>query len=523
MIKSPSEIEAAYRKATPIARVELGQFRSRIKSCLNRTGCADDVRIHDALYLKTVEYRAKYSPRRTYVEIHESRIDLAEFFAAVLSPSVSYSTFRQRVKRLQNDELLDRVTIKQATQLSTAEWISFYGGGRRRVFRYEGVEFPDLHRQKFRSIASFLRSIGRYDDKGIIWSRMKRGWEIDEALTEPVMALDDRPGTVYLITNDQCTKQYVGLTRTRIEQRWRSHLRAALVVKIDTPLARAIRQIGPDHFTVKTLEVDIEQSQLAERERYWIAHLDTQEPNGFNVKPGGEMGAGRGKEIEYEGEKFPSIEVASEVLSERTGIAKHVVYRRLSQGKPIPDKARQMSEHPEAGTNLWRRWKSLINGAKAGRRNGTICASWKSYDNFAADVRDAYEPDLLLVRIDNSEPWCGGNVKWVTKQKAIEENHGTQLIAEGKVYPSLNAVAREYGIGRTTLKNRIEVQGLTIDEAVRKSLAPTSKSFRKEPIVIDGNEFPSINQAAKFAAKRYRLSFDQARDRIRRCVPFQGK
>ena len=519
MIKSAIEVETIYKAANPVPQVSLELFRIRIKSCLNRTGFTDDERIRDALYLNAAEYKKKYSTRRTYVEIKDSKIDLAEFFSTILLPYVSYSAFRQRVRRLKKDGLLDRKSIEQAAQLDNAEWISFFGGGRRRGFLYDGVEYPKHHGQKFRSISSFLRLIGRYEDKAIIWSRMKRGWENDEALTEPVLPLDERLGTIYLIMSDQCSEKYVGLTRTRIEQRWRAHLRAALEVKTDTPLARAIRQFGEDHFTIKALETDIEQSQLADRERYWIAYLDTLEPNGFNVKPGGEMAAGRGREIEYEGEVFPSIEVASNILSERTGIAKHVVQRRLSKGEPIPDKARQMSEHPEAGTNLWRRWKSLINGSKAGRRNGAISPSWKSYDNFAADVRDGYAPDLFLVRIEKSKPWGGGNVKWVTKQTAIEETHGTQLIVEGKIYPSLNAVAREYGIGRTTLKNRIEVQGLTIDEAVRKQLAPTSKSIRKEPIVIDGNEFLSINQAAKFAAKRYHLSFDQARDRIRRGVP----
>jgi group I intron endonuclease len=490
---------------------------------LNCKGFTDDKRIQDALYLNAAEYKKKYSTRRTYVTIKDSSIDVAEFFFNILLPSVSYSAFRQRVKRLQKDELLNLKSLEQAAKLDNAEWISFFGGGRRRGFLYNGVEYPKHHGQKFRSISSFLRLIGRYEDKAIIWSRMKRGWEIDEALNEPVLPLDERLGTIYLIESDQCSEKYVGLTRTRIEQRWRAHLRGALEVKTDTPLARAIRQIGQDHFTIKALETDIEQSQLAERERYWIVYLDTLVPNGFNVKPGGEMAAGRGKEIEYKGEMFPSIEVASNMLSERTGIAKHVVHRRLSKGEPIPNKARQMSEHLEAGTNLWRRWKSLINGSKAGRRNGAICPGWKSYDKFAADVRDGYDPDLFLVRIDKSKPWCGGNVKWVTKKTAIEEIHGKQLIVEGKVYPSLNAVAREYGIGRTTLRNRIEVQGLTIDDAVRKQLSPTSKSIRKDPIVIDGNEFPSINQAAKFAAKRYRLSFDQARDRIRRGVPLKRK
>ena len=104
----------------------------------------------------------------------------------------------------------------------------------------------------------------------------------------------------------------------------------------------------------------------------------------------------------------------------------------------------------------------------------------------------------------------------------MEQVHGRTLTVEGKVYPSLNAVARKFGIGRTTLKNRIEVQGLSLEEAVRKELAPTSKSHRKQSIVIDGKEFQSVNSAAKFAAGHFQLTFDQARDRIRRDIPLHS-
>ncbi len=115
---------------------------------------------------------------------------------------------------------------------------------------------------------------------------MKRGWEIDEALTEPVLALDERLGTVYLISSTFCSERYVGLTRTRIEQRWRTHLRAAIEVRIDTPLAKAIRKLGPESFTITAIEENIDQSQLAQRERHWISELNTIEPYGFNVKLG---------------------------------------------------------------------------------------------------------------------------------------------------------------------------------------------------------------------------------------------
>lgn len=521
VISSIDQISAVYKAAKPKPQIRLELFRTRIKSCIDRNAEVDWARVQDALYLSPVEYRKKYSPRRTIVAVEGGKVDVGNFFSEVVRPAVSYSVFWQRIRRLKNEGLVDNDSMNQAAILVAPEWISFYGGGRRRPFRYEGVEHPDLRGKKFHSIASFLRTIGRYEDKAIIWSRMKRGWDIDEALAEPVLSLDERPGTVYIVSCSFCSERYVGLTRTRIEQRWRNHLRAAIDVGIDTPFARAIRKFGPECFTIDPLEENVDQSQLAQRERHWISKLNTMEPYGFNVKLGGQMGGGQGKETTYDGETFPSLEVASELLSERTGIPKHVVHRRLRDGRQIPNHARKKSDHPEAGTNLWRRWKSLINGAKAGRRSGTICKRWFEYDLFADDVRRGYSEELVLVRIDEAKPWCGNNVEWVTKQRAIEKIHGATLTLAGKEFPSLNAVAREYGIGRTTLKNRLEVQGLSLEEAVRKKMAPTSKSLRKQPVRVGGEEFQSINSAAKFAAERFGLSFDQARDRIRRGVPLR--
>jgi group I intron endonuclease len=523
VINSTEQISKTYKAALPAPSVGLELFRARIKACLKRDGLVDAMRIQDALYLSHVEYRKKYSQRRTIIDIGGDKIDIGCFFKGeAQSNKVAYRVFWQRVRRLKKDFLLDNESLYHAARLDEAEWISFYGGGRRRPFSYHGIEHPALRGKEFRSISSFLRRIERYKDKAIIWSRVKRGWDIDEALTEPVLALDERPGSVYIISCSLCEERYVGLTRTRIEQRWRTHLRAAIEVGIDTPLAKAIRRFGPENFTISAIEEGVEQAKLAERERYWISEMNTMEPNGFNVRPGGGMGGGQGRETTYQGETFPSMEVASQLLAERIGIPKHVVEKRLRDGQPIPEQARQMSDHPEAGTNLWRRWKALLNGAKAGRRNGDICERWKVYDDFATDVRSGYSEELLLVRINQAKPWCGDNVKWVTKQRAMEQVHGRTLTVEGKVYPSLNAVARKFGIGRTTLKNRIEVQGLSLEEAVRKELAPTSKSHRKQSIVIDGKEFQSVNSAAKFAAEHFQLTFDQARDRIRRDIPLHS-
>jgi hypothetical protein len=190
----------------------------------------------------------------------------------------------------------------------------------------------------------------------------------------------------------------------------------------------------------------------------------------------------------------------------------------LVNGKALPDQPRVMSDHPEAGSNLWRRWKSLLNALVKGKRSGQLSPEWQTYDVFASDVRPGYKPNLRLARIDVSAPWGPTNFQWITRQEIIELSHGTEYVVFGKKYGSLNAVAGEYRIGRSTLRNRIEKQRMTIEEAVTKELSVTSKSQVKNDIIIDGEVFTSVNQAAKYAAERYSLNFDQARDRIRRGV-----
>jgi hypothetical protein len=307
-----------------------------------------------------------------------------------------------------------------------------------------------------------------------------------------------------------------------LQQRWRHHVRVATEGLAQTPLANAIRTFGENNFEIRGLESGLDQDGLPEREKFWIKRLNTIAPAGFNALPGGQMGGGRGRAVEYDGESFPSLEVAAATLSERTGIAKHVILPRLAHGELLPIKARRMSRHPEAGTNLWRRWKSLINATKVGRRDGEVCARWEDYDNFADDVRNGYRPELRLIRKDDSQPWCSNNFQWVSKQVAVESIQGETYQIDGKTFGSLASIARAYGIRVSTLKYRIKEKGMSVEEATRKPLSATSKYARGTPVIVDGKEFSSENQAAKYASSQYGITFHQARDRIRRNRPIGG-
>ena len=110
MIKSINEIKAIYRKANPTPKVKWDKFQARIKSCLERKKCVDEIRINDALYLNVAEYKTKYRSRRSYVDIQSKSVDLRVFFDTIPSPSIEYKPFRQRVERLKKDHILDDKT-----------------------------------------------------------------------------------------------------------------------------------------------------------------------------------------------------------------------------------------------------------------------------------------------------------------------------------------------------------------------------------------------------------------------------
>ena len=101
-------------------------------------------------------------------------------------------------------------------------------------------------------------------------------------------------GFVYKITNSITNKIYVGVTIRPINQRWNRHKFNA-IHKTDVtnhtwnmPLYRSMRKYGVDKFTIDLLE-EVDNSELNERERYWISELNTIAPNGYNITIGGNV------------------------------------------------------------------------------------------------------------------------------------------------------------------------------------------------------------------------------------------
>lgn len=456
-------------KPSPV--VTLNTFMGRMRKLLNSNNL-NEMTILESLYTSPSDYMVKYATRKSLIKINGNDIDLSEYYEENKNhTTVDYSTFRSRLKKSKSIDKFDEEILKHAISFSTEEWISFYGGGRHRAFIYDGELYPELNGKKFHGISAFLRIIKRYDDKALIWSRLKAGWDIDFALNIPVDFKTERTGRIYKITRISTGQIYIGLTLSSIDQRWNFHL-SATKRNSQTRLAKAIRKDGPSGFKLETIEDDIDSpSKLKEREIFWVNKFNARGPNGLNTAPPGALGSSKGVAITYKGETFDSITEAGHVLGKRFKIPPFTVERCIREGIEFPQKTRKHSKHKDAGTNLFRRWLALKR-----RHEDNMVTEWRdNYDRFKKDVGGIPKNGLRLIRKKNEKPWGPTNFYWGNDTEFIESIHGKDIVVNGKKYFSIKALSDEFGIGYSTLKNRLNVQKLPPEIAVELPLGPTSK------------------------------------------------
>ena len=93
---------------------------------------------------------------------------------------------------------------------------------------------------------------------------------------------DDQLGFIYMITNTVTQLSYVGSTMRSVSIRCQEHFQNAADGS-DTQFYRAIRKYGIDKWVVNTIEENIPEYQLRQREGFWIDYHNTFF-NGYNSK-----------------------------------------------------------------------------------------------------------------------------------------------------------------------------------------------------------------------------------------------
>lgn len=221
--------------------------------------------------------------------------------------------------------------------------------------------------------------------------------------------------------------------------------------------------------------------------------------------------------LEHQGRRFRSGEEAARTLSKELGVPEHVALRYLKLGRPIPVRPRRVIDHPDAAgdsplNRLWRIHKSLLNRIERAKVGYEVDPIWLDYDAFKRDVLPSRADGLQLAQRHSHLPLGPDNFIWMPRQQIVERAHGKPVTIEGVVYGNLSAAAAAYGISTSTLKFRLNA-GMTPDNAA--AMGPGGKTSGKS-VVLDGSTFRSMNAAARYAADRYRVTFEVARDRLRR-------
>jgi group I intron endonuclease len=98
--------------------------------------------------------------------------------------------------------------------------------------------------------------------------------------------MSERPGIIYLAVNRVNGKQYVGQTTRSMWARIREHKYKSQSGRFRQLFSKAVAEFGLSTFEFSELEV-CRQSELTDRETFWIAHHDCVSPNGYNVSAGG--------------------------------------------------------------------------------------------------------------------------------------------------------------------------------------------------------------------------------------------
>lgn len=501
-----------FRDVVPPPVVSVGTLSGRLRRGLEKFGSYENGWLDEALYLEATAFKLKHGTRRTLVYLDGEEADLADVFKVIQGGRVDYTSFRQRVVTRTD---LTTEQVEDAARLDFEDWNTHYGrGGRRKGFTYTGDLFPEA-RGDYTAVTSFLKTIGRYGERKTIKARLQRGWDIDDALSKPRIDRKDSWSLVYSITQLSTGRQYVGVSVRGSRSRWNEHLKCAFQGGGMTPLYQAMREKGVSDFRMEAVEEGaMSGDMLGERERHWIAKLDTMLPNGFNSAPGGNIGRVEGLPVTIDGITYRSREAAARSISQVTRLARHVVLRRIAEGKPIPEKARRRSRHPEAGAILFRKWSGLLQRARKGS-TASVVSDWNDYDTWKRQTCAEGKADFDFYRPDRSAAWGPTNFAWGSGRDRVASVHGKEITAFGQSWPNKAEACKSFGIKVGTLNFRLKA-GRTIEAALSEPLGKTSR--RGETFTFEGQTFRSVTEAAKLLSERHMVSQEKARDRLRRGI-----
>lgn len=118
--------------------------------------------------------------------------------------------------------------------------------------------------------------------------------------------------------------------------------------------------------------------------------------------------------------------------------------------------------------------------AKYGARGIRVAEPWaSSFVAFLTDMGEKPSANHSIDRLNPANDYTPGNCRWATSFEQGAENKRSlrAVTISGETFPSLAAACRRFGVGRTTLNERLK-RGIAPEEAIT---TPTGKLPNHRP------------------------------------------
>lgn len=138
--------------------------------------------------------------------------------------------------------------------------------------------------------------------------------------------------------------------------------------------------------------------------------------------------------------------------------------RKVRQSEAAKRRPPNRRTHGMFGTKVYKSWGSMIqrcgnpnNHAYAdyGGRGISVCESWKTFENFYADMGDPN--GLTIDRIDVNGNYCKENCRWATCNEQMRNTRRSRFLTIDGVTRNLEDwYAQPGAASRTTIKSRLK-------------------------------------------------------------------
>ena len=104
-----------------------------------------------------------------------------------------------------------------------------------------------------------------------------------------------------------------------------------------------------------------------------------------------------------------------------------------------------------------------------GGRGISVCERWSKFENFLADMGEP--PDGLTIERENNDGnYEPGNCRWASYSDQLNNRRGNRILEAFGKRQTLTQWSRELKIPVTTIRNRLDRAGLSVERALRRSI-----------------------------------------------------